>query len=228
MWHMRTSPYFCILIAGVEPLHEPDMGPNSMVPFQVFKTLTRCHHHLVPPRGTTYWNAIVSPRRSSLWSLSTYVPQGGLPWDVVAHLESIFALEGAVSLPLRRWFFPSSSSQLSLFIIEELKLALLIVSCMTFLLSPFARESHLDASQLLAIHSTSWHSKTCASRDHTISITPRHSGPSRSKPLSLFAAWLHFKSTFDALSWTCARIGSMTPPSLRFGPQVVVYQDVLR
>lgn len=149
IWHVRTSPYFCIIIAGVEQLHQPDPGPTSMITFQVFKTLSRCHHHLVPLEELLiepplfHNNAAHCMISLNLCSARRTTIRCCCPFRI--HL-----CPRRSCLPSSKvLIFPFFIEQLSPFILEEVKLTLLIVSYMAFLLSPFPRGSHLDASQLL-------------------------------------------------------------------------------
>lgn len=145
-------------------------------------------------RWTTHQNVIVSSRGST-WrdarSLSSFASRGRHRYDVVVH--------GIHLRPLRE-LIPFSSRASILFLLEDVKLARLILSYAVFLLRSYAWESQPgDSLRTVYLYSIPWHSgpPCLVAISYLYSILVTWDQVDKSL-LSLVGARLHYKSTFNA------------------------------
>lgn len=163
-----------------------------------------------PLIGTASFIARQHIRRSIFLNLCWHL------YDVVAPGVHLCLKGNWLSFPkvLIHFFIEGVDSLFS----SRLKHVELILSHVALLPSLFALKDHLNTSRPSAyLHSTPSHSGPGALRRQPISKEPKHSNPSESKPLSLFGARLHYKSTFNTLPQNYAQAERMRlSPSLRY------------
>lgn len=183
----------CILLSRVMPLREPDAGPNLA---SHFRSLGSCLGASIP--------RTLSMNHSS--ERHRFITRQHMAWCSIS-----LKLRFARQTPIRRRcprdppspfeeLIPFSSRASILFLLEDVKLARLILSYAVFLLRSYAWESQPgDSLRTVYLYSIPWHSgPPCLVAISYLYSTLVTWDQVDKSLLSLVGARLHYKSTFNA------------------------------